>query len=71
MKKINIKKLFIIIIGTFLLIILLLFGYIKYSEYRLNQLITIEKDQEIKIDSIRKDIQPEAQQILDSLKSLP
>jgi TM2 domain-containing membrane protein YozV len=65
------KKLFIIIIGTFLLIILLLIGYIKYSEYRLNQIITIEKDQEIKIDSIRKDIQPEAQQILDSLKSLP
>lgn len=70
MKKVKFKKILITTLVSFLLIVLLLVIYIKYSEHKLNQIISIEK-QDMGKDTIKKNIQPKAKQILDSLYSIP
>jgi len=69
MQKSKIKRIFKYIIISFLSLLLLLLIFIKCVEYKLNQRVSINKD--MQNDSIKKNIQPEAKQLLDSLHNIP
>jgi len=68
-KNIKMKKIIKRTLISIFLLIILLFVYIKYTEYRLNKIVTVNKD--IPIDSLRKHIRPDVKKLLDSLENLP
>ena len=67
MKKVNIKKSIIIFIGLLLLIILLLFGYMKYDGYKLDKFISTDWEP-IKTEELEKNISIDKKHYVDSIR---